>query len=228
MHRAANQMWVSVAVIVLGLIVISAAIALAADEKDATSRTYQVDTDASRVFVRVGSATPLGHEHGVEARLKSGVLTLGGDGALIFDMGSFTADTPEARKRVGLGSKKFSASDARKVTEEMRSADVLDVAHFPTATFQITAAKAIAGQAADKPPRYQLKGKFTLHGIERPIQLEAQLEAADVQAQVRLTGSFTIKQSDYGIKPYSTLGGLVKVADELGITGDLILVAAER
>ena len=190
----------------------------------AQSKTYQVDTDTSRIFVKVGSATRLGHPHGVEARLKSGKLTLGGDGELVFDMGSFTADTLESRKRAGLEGEKVSDSDAKKVTQNMRGADVLDVTRFPTATFQMTAVKALDGQAAGAPGMYQLEGSFTLHGTEKKIQLKAKLESAEPQGQMKLAGSFTIKQSDYGVKPYSTFGGLVRVADELEINGDLLLV----
>ena len=207
-----------------------AAIARAANEKiqdhekQAQSSTYRLDTDASRIFVKVGSATLIGHQHGVEARLKSGKLALGGGGELVFDMGSFTADTAESRKRAGLAGEKISASDAKKVTQNMRGAEVLDVARFPTATFQITAIKAMDGQAAGPPSLYQLEGNFTLHGTDKKLQLKAKLEGAGPQGQMKLIGSFTIKQSEYGIKPYSTFGGIVKVADELEITGDLLLI----
>ena len=57
---------------------------------------------ASRVFVRVGKATRLGHVHGVQGKLKSGRLRSVGGGELVFDMASFVADTTEAREYVGL------------------------------------------------------------------------------------------------------------------------------
>src|SRR5262249_60666172 len=74
---------------------------VAAGQKKA-GNAYQVDTKTSQVFVKVGSATRLGHPHGVEGGLKSGELTLGGTGTLVFDMASFTPDTPPARTRLGL------------------------------------------------------------------------------------------------------------------------------
>src|SRR5205823_6111297 len=36
------------------------------------AKSYQVDVKASRVYIKVGSATRLGHLHGVEGKLKSG------------------------------------------------------------------------------------------------------------------------------------------------------------
>src|SRR4051812_12564587 len=83
---------------------------------------FEVDTGASRVYIKVGITTKLGHEHGVEGNLKSGKLKPGDGGELIFDMTSFMADTPEARKRVGLENKKVSENEAKKVTEAMRAA----------------------------------------------------------------------------------------------------------
>src|SRR5262249_61412757 len=64
--------------------------------------SYEVDINNSRVFVKLGSATRLGHPHGVEGKLNSGNITLGAGGELVFDMQSFKADTPDARKKVGL------------------------------------------------------------------------------------------------------------------------------
>jgi polyisoprenoid-binding protein YceI len=209
--------------------------ALLAAEQVAANKTFNVDVDASRIFVKVGSATRLGHPHGVDGRLKSGHLTFGGgtgaegSGELVFDMGTFTADTTEARKRTGLDGEKVSASDAKKVTDEMRGQAVLDVARHPGATFGAIVIKPIDAQAAGGSPGYYLlEGNFLLHGTERKIQLKARLEPGQKPGQSRLTGSFTIKQTDYGIKPFSALGGLAKVADELEISGDLVLSPAEK
>jgi polyisoprenoid-binding protein YceI len=185
-----------------------------------------VDTKASFVYVKVGIATRLGHEHGVQGNLKSGTLTLGGEGELVFDMTSFMADTPEARKRVGLDRKKVSENEAKKVTEAMRGAEVLDVAQYPTATCRLASITPLDKQAAGQPGMYQLEGRFTLHGTEKKLQFKANLERTDREGVLKLTGSFTIKQTDYGIKPASAAGGLARAADELTIMGDLILQPA--
>src|SRR5690242_21894851 len=108
-----------------------AALTLAAGA--ARSQTaYQVATGSSRVYIKVTSATRLGHNHGVEGRLASGEVVLGGPGTLVFDMTSFTADTPQARQYVGLPDQ-LSASDAAKVNANMRGGDVLDVGRYPQA-----------------------------------------------------------------------------------------------
>jgi polyisoprenoid-binding protein YceI len=200
----------------------------AAEPRAGADRRYQVDSAGSRIFVKVGSATLIGHEHGVEARLKSGQLALGGPGELVFDMGSFTADTAESRKRAGLAAGKISASDAKEVTKTMLGAEVLNVASFPTATFRMAAVTPLDQQPAGAPGTYQLAGDLTLHGTKRSLQLPAKLDCAQQQGQMRLSGTFTIKQKDFGIQPYSTAAGIVRVADELEITGDLILIPAQE
>jgi polyisoprenoid-binding protein YceI len=204
----------------IGMLVLPAQ---ARQKKAATAAAYEVDCEASRIYVKVGSASRLGHEHGVEGKLKSGTLTFGGDGELVFDMESFTADTAEARKRVGLEKKKVSANEAKKVTETMRGADVLGVAEHPKATFRITSITPLDKQAVSEPGAYQVEGSFTLHGTEQKLPFKAKVERGDKEGQLRMTGAFTIKQTDFGIKPYSAAAGLAKVADQLEISGDLIL-----
>ena len=214
----------------LSLIAVAAVLvgsARAEDKPAVAGKVYEIDTEASKVFVKVGSATRLGHPHGVEGAFKSGKLTLGGTGEFVFDMASFTADTANARNRVGLGNKKVSENEAKKVTAAMRGADVLDVNKYPTATFRIAMIKPVDKQAAGAPGGYQLDGTFTLHGSEQKLSLKADVAATDKPDVIKVTGSFRIRQTVYGITPYSAAGGLAKVADELEISGDLVLKATK-
>lgn len=192
-----------------------------------TGASYQVDTSSSRVYIKVDKATNLGHVHGVEGQLASGQVTLGGAGSLVFSMTSFTADTPRARQYVGLNPQ-FSASDAAKVSANMHSADVLDVARFPQSTCAITALKPLDGQKTGDPGRYQLDGQFTLHGVTRPIQSTVTVERTDRAGVLHMRGSFAILQSAHGIRPFSAAGGFVRIADQLTIWGDLILIPGTR
>jgi polyisoprenoid-binding protein YceI len=188
---------------------------------------YQVDTGASRVYVKVGSATRLGHVHGVEGRLASGKVTPGGAGELVFDMKSFVADTAAARQYVGLPAS-FSGSDAQKVTANMQSGDVLDVNRFPQATYTITAMEPIANQKPCEPGAYRFTGKFTLHGVTQAVAFQASVEQTARPGVLHVRGSFAILQTAYGVQPYSALGGLVGVTDRLEIWGDLLLVPADH
>jgi polyisoprenoid-binding protein YceI len=179
-----------------------------------------VDLQRSRVYVRVGKVG-LGHEHGVEGSLKSGDLKLGAAdnaGTLVFDLLNFKADLPEARTYVGLEGE-IAASDRRQINQTLRSRDILYVARYPTATFTVRSSKPVTPPAGEQVSRYELDGEFDLHGVRRPLKVLTTIEHAENALHVR--GKFTIKQSDYGIKPYTKFLGTVRVADELTIWGDL-------
>jgi polyisoprenoid-binding protein YceI len=186
------------------------------------AKTYRVDTRVSRVYVLVGSATSLGHPHGVEGKLKSGKISPGAGGELVFDMKSFKADTQQARQKVHLEGKPMSENEAKKVNETMRSADVLDVDKYPTATYQIAMMKPAQGQEAGAPGTYHVNGRLTLHGAKQPLHLKAKLAQAG-EGALKLSGVFAIKQTAFGMTPYSGAGGLAKVADELEVLAELSL-----
>ena len=184
----------------------------------------QVDLQRSRAYVRIG-ATGLGHEHGAEGRLKSGVLVLGANasaGELVFDMTTFATETAASRAYVGLGGGS-DASTAAKVTANMLSSEVLNVAKYPLATFRIRSSAALPKRQPSDPQSYQLDGDFTLHGVTKPLQVIAAAE--QLGALVHLRGQFSVRQTQFGITPYSKAFGAVGVADELKIWGDLWVTA---
>ena len=185
-----------------------------------------VDPTASRVYIFVGK-TGLGHNHAVSGLLQAGRVVLGAAdqaGMLVFDMRSFTADTAEARKALGLPGE-TDASTQQQVQANMTGPDVLDVARHPTATFQIRSALASRQQVPGRPTVYELAGVFTLHGVAREVMVPVEVEQR--RDMLRLRGIFVIKQTDFGMKPYTKLGGVVGVADELRITGDLLVRPAQ-
>ncbi len=181
-----------------------------------------VDLAVSRVYMRVRASGRLGHEHGIVGRLESGSIEWGGRGELVFAMRTFVADLPEARQYVGLTGS-VSASDKKKTTDNMIGSDVLDAAKYPTATYKITSSAPLDGQAAGAPGRYKLDGGFTLHGMTRALALVAKVEATAAPGELRMTGSFPLVQTQYGMRPYSALGGLVGVADQIDVWGDFVL-----
>lgn len=192
----------------------------------ADDATYRVNTEASRIFVRVEADSRLGHNHGIEGKLSSGQVHFGGSGQFVFNINSFVADTPAARKFVGL-EEKVSSADARKVTATMLGSEVLDASRYPTASFSMTSVKPLDNQAPGQPGRYLLDGQFLLHKTSRHIRIVAKTEPTSTPGVLRMHGQFTIVQSEYGIKPYSTFGGLVGVKDELTIWGEIYLAASD-
>jgi hypothetical protein len=182
-------------------------------------RPGDVDLANSRVFTFVG-ATGFGHEHGIEGRLASGNLQLGANqnaGELVFDMRSFDADTPAGRKYVGLQGES-DESTRKQVNDNMLGTEVLNVAKFPTAKFDIQSALLYSDAKSDAPPRYLLDGQFTLHGVTKHLRVLALAEESNGMIHVRT--QFAVLQSQFGITPFSKLLGTIGVADKLTIYGD--------
>lgn len=61
--------------------------------------------------------------------------------------------------------------------------------------------------------RIDVRGELTLAGVTHHVSFEL-----TIGADGGLSASAVIKQSDWGIKPYSTLFGALKVADDVEIT----------
>jgi hypothetical protein len=61
----------------------------------------------------------------------------------------------------------------------------------------------------------RVEGELELSGARHPVAFHL-----TTGADGRLTGAATLKQSDFGMKPYSTLFGALKVADEVEVAID--------
>lgn len=95
--------------------------------------------------------------------------------------------------------------------EHLASAEFFDAAKFPTATFTSTRVTVRGTQAT-------IEGELTLHGVTRPVTLEARFIGAGYNPQhkaenVGFTASASVKRSDFG------LGEAVPmVSDEVTLT----------
>ena len=211
-----------IARILPGLLMLTGTVPLLAD--DAAPSPGEIWTKASRVYIYVGK-TGLGHEHAVVGHIKSGFVHLGAQynaGQIVFAMTSFVADTAEARKYLSLDGT-TPASRQKEVTDNMLGPDVLNVGKFPTASYAIASALPLGKRSKDGHELYQLQGDFTLHGVKRPLKLE--VEVIQQTGGLRLHGSFTIKQTEFGIKPFSKAFGAVGITNELTIYGEVMIEA---
>jgi polyisoprenoid-binding protein YceI len=183
-----------------------------------------IDTAASRVYVFVDKGGLIGHMHAIAGRLAGGQIAFGSRqnaGSLTFDMRSFIADTPEARRALRLEGA-VDASTQQQTTTNMLGPDVLDVQRHPAAVFTIQSAVPVPVPRPAAAPAYRLEGTFSLHGTSRPLTVVVTLE--DHPDHVVMRGSFPLEQTDYGIKPYAKLGGVISIADTLQVHGVIRLV----
>jgi polyisoprenoid-binding protein YceI len=97
-------------------------------------------------------------------------------------------------------------AERRKVTEAMRR-DVLRVDRYDRITFVSTLVRPI-------PDGFRVAGRLTILDQTRDVTVD--LAATAGSDTLRAGGTFSIRQTDFGVKPYhGGPGGLVKVADRL-------------
>jgi hypothetical protein len=150
---------------------------------------------------RVGAASKAGHDLLIEVTSWSATLDLGGDPAA-----TLTADASSLRVLEGTGGVMALDDDdkagiAKTIDDEVLKGTPIE--------FRSSAVE----RGADGAPT-RVEGELELAGRRHPISFE--LTAADG----RLTGTAVVKQTDWGMKPYTALFGTLKVADEVEVAID--------
>ena len=108
--------------------------------------------------------------------------------------------------------------DDRKKMEQLMNESVLDVEHFPTVEYK-SKAITVEKQANDL-LRANAAGELSFHGVMQPLSLDARI--MNLGPILRISGQFSLRQSDYGIKPVSFAGGTLRLKDELKFNFDLV------
>ena len=106
-------------------------------------------------------------------------------------------------------------AEIRKVTQAMRT-DVLHVDEYPVISFVSTGlTPSVDG--------FQVQGRLTLAGQTRDVSCD--VRAAVGTDTLRATGEFSVKQTDYGIRPYrGGPAGSVRVADRVTFSFEAVAV----
>jgi polyisoprenoid-binding protein YceI len=108
--------------------------------------------------------------------------------------------------------------DDRRKLEQTMNDQVLEPDRFPAATFesnQVTVQK-LGGDLASA----HVVGELSFHGVTQSLSLDGRVTS--MGTMMRLSGDFTLRQSDYGIKPVSFAAGALKLKDELKFHFELV------
>jgi polyisoprenoid-binding protein YceI len=108
---------------------------------------------------------------------------------------------------------KVSDSDRQTIEKTMRE-EVLETGKYPEITFNST--KIDATKNSDTQYQAKIWGDLNLHGATHNVPIDAQLTFDNKTLRAR--GEFTLKMTDYSIKPPSVAGGTIKVKDTLKFT----------
>jgi polyisoprenoid-binding protein YceI len=108
--------------------------------------------------------------------------------------------------------------DRQEIERTMR-AEVLETRKYPEIEFNSN--NILLNRAAEGRYRARVIGDLTLHGVTQN-NLWINGEVAVASDGLRVKGEFSVKQTDYKIKPVSVAGGTLKLKNELKCSFDIL------
>jgi YceI-like protein len=168
---------------------------------------YRVEPGDSLVVVRVyrgGRLAKLGHDHVVSSKEPHGFIDADkGRADLYVALASLAVDDPAQRTAAGFESTP-SESDIAGTRSNMLD-KVLEAERFPFVVLRVRGVEQDAVQA-----------ELSLHGVTRPVRVPAKIDRG--AERIAVDGSLSINQTDFGIEPFSVLGGAIAVQNRVDLS----------
>lgn len=153
---------------------------------------------------RSGAAAKAGHDLVIEVRSWQATLVIGEDPAESSLVLSADSGSMEVIEGTG-GIMELTDEDIVEIRKTLQD-EVLKPGRVEFRSTSLT--PAADGQ------RHEVAGELDLNGQTHPLTFEVEMDADGA-----VTGTAIVKQSDWGIKPYSGLFGTLKVKDEVVVVG---------
>jgi len=175
---------------------------------------YKIDNKTSRLTVETettGLSSMFGHDHRFDVRDFSGVLTMraGAPQSAILHL--------TARGEALTLLETVDDDARREIAAALRDA-VLETARYPEIAFR--SRRVSATRNDDGSFDVTLTGELTLHGVRRSIVVPAHV--VPTRDGLRATGALGLRQSAFGIKPYTFANGTVSVRNAVTISFDIL------
>lgn len=187
----------------------------------ASATAFDVDSTKSQLTVLVYRAGPfarLGHNHAITSRQVSGTVWIGSTVAasgfeIRVPVTSLVVDDPAVRAAAGPEFPGAVPDEARSgTTANLRRAEVLDAERYPDIDVRAERATGTWQQAI-------VHATFRLKDMRRDMDVPVELHVEG--GTVGATGAFQVRQTDFGITPFSVAGGAVQVADVVDVRFDI-------
>lgn len=107
--------------------------------------------------------------------------------------------------------------DRQKFEQEMNQ-KVLDIDRYPTSNFDST--EISVTKLGNDLAQVHVTGELSFHGVTRSHSFDARVSR--VGDMLRISGEFTLRQSDYGIVPVSFAGGALRLKDEVKFSFEMV------
>jgi polyisoprenoid-binding protein YceI len=175
---------------------------------------YVVDARASRFTVQTfvtGIMSAMGHSPRIGIRSFRGEVS--------FDVEAAQASGFQLSiKANSLGVLDDISDKDRKDIEQNMNDQVLETSKYPEIVYE--AADVSVTRLEPALFSATINGKLNFHGVTRNQSIPVRIAVFD--EMLRASGEFTLNQSDYGIKPFSIAGGVLKVKDELKFSFEMV------
>ena len=156
------------------------------------------------VFVpKAGLLSFAGHEHTIEATEFSGTLSWEDD-----KPASLELSVPVAGLRVT--DSKLSEEDREQVRADMVGEKVLLQSQFPVIRFEADRITVVSEE------QWRVEGTVTVRGQSTSTGFPVEIEQPGENA-VRAKGTVKLELADFGIKPVTALGGMIKTGDTVEV-----------
>ncbi len=170
------------------------------------------ESEVRALVFRDGPMARFGHNHVIRSQGLRGDVYLGTTGEephlrLVLPAESFAVDDAAARAEEGAEFPGVVPDDAIAGTRRNMLGDgVLDAGNFPE--IRLTSRR-VTGKAPDYQVTVAVEVKGRTHDVVVPVHVE------QAPGQLRATGQLTVTHADLGLTPFSVMGGLLSVRNEI-------------
>ncbi|OGI48361.1 MAG: hypothetical protein A2151_03980 [Candidatus Muproteobacteria bacterium RBG_16_65_34] len=175
---------------------------------------FRIDPQRSQAVIHVYRGGPLarfGHDHAIASRRLHGYILLprrldAAQADLYVPLESLSVDDPALRAQAGFDTT-VSAADIAGTRRNMLE-KVLEAERYPFAVLHLS-------RPEGELPALILNAEIGLHGVTQTLRLPVEIEPA--AGELRAHGRFSLRQTEFGITPYSLLGGALQVQDRIDL-----------
>jgi polyisoprenoid-binding protein YceI len=171
----------------------------------AVSAAQDIDVQRSTITVHVGKGGMLsaaGHEHWISAPISSGNIR----------------ESPDPHVEFTVATAKMAVKPDPKVdakTQAVIQKDMEEMTLETTTFHEIAFRSSRIEKLADG--QWKVDGNLSLHGVTKPVSLSVKRAGESYNAHI------VLKQTDFGIKPITVGGGMIKVKNEVEIDFQIFL-----
>ena len=179
------------------------------------NHVYKINSELSQIIVTVrrgGLMARLGHDHIVASNHVQGFIYLDRENQqckadIFVPLNALEVDNIELRAASAMTTEPSAADIAGTKSNMLKSIEAIA---YPFALLQ---SSDCTGSLSSRP----VSAELNIHGVTQAVQLAVAAKQPAL-GQLALSGEFSLLQSDFGIKPFSIMNGLIKVQDELVLT----------